>query len=259
MRNFKKLLLGTLTITLLSLVTQAKTYCVIVGVSVYDNPINNLRYADDDARAFYNYMTSNGGATAADITLLIDADATKANIKDAIETQFNKATETDKVVFFFSGHGNVGKFVCYDAPNGGNYLYHTEVKTAFKNCKATVKFCFADACMSGSIKSVEEKKPSKEKLEKGYNGLKGGQDNIVVFMSSRPTETSQENAAVQQGWFAYYLISGLKGSGDINNDKNITILEIYSYVRSKVKGSTSDKQTPIIFGNFNKNQTIVSL
>ena len=69
------------------------------------------------------------------------------------------------------------------------------------------------------------------------------------MMSSAPGETSQENPKMRQGAFAYYLIKGLKGSADRNQDNIITLEEIFPYVKANVLNFTNNQQTPVIEGN----------
>jgi uncharacterized caspase-like protein len=72
-------------------------------------------------------------------------------------------------------------------------------------------------------------------------------------MSSRPTETSYD------GVFTTVLLRGLNGQADLNSDKQINITELYTYVRQSVRLQTKNLQTPIVFGNFDRNLVMVSL
>jgi uncharacterized caspase-like protein len=252
-----KKIIASLVFLFLIVTANAKTYAVIIGIATYEHPSANLRFADDDARAFYKYITENLGAASTDVSMLLDDQATKSNILSTMEDVFGKATEEDVIMFFFSGHGMPGAFTCYDSPVKQQFLYHTLVKSAFKKSKAKNKYCFADACHSGSIRTTN-KEITKAKAAKGHDGLKGGTDNIVIFMSSRPEQTSLENPSIGQGFFAYYLIEAMLGNADLNKDKNITMLELYGYVRKKVMESTQNQQTPQAFGNFSKNQVVIS-
>lgn len=126
----------------------AKTYAVIVGVEQYDGSVPNLNASVDDAVRMYQFLVR--GNSAENIILLTDAKATKQNILSAMQI-FKKAGSEDFVIFYFSGHGGPYLF-CPQNFSGGNYaLWHTEVKNAFKQSRAKVKLCIADACYSGSI------------------------------------------------------------------------------------------------------------
>jgi uncharacterized caspase-like protein len=234
--------------------SQRQIYAVIVGVSDYknDNLQLDLNYCDDDARSFYNLLR-NSGVKQENMSLLTDYSANKKNIINKLNFIFSKADKDDEVIFFFSGHGDKGSFLPCDF--NGNYnsvLDHSDVKASFKKCKANKKICIADACYSGSIKRPSTKSKSKTSSIDKESG-------IVVIMSSRDYQTSREMPSLKNGAFTYYLVKGLKGYADKNNDKIITVSEMYYYTRDKVKLETLDKQMPIIFGNFDKNMPILYL
>jgi len=243
---------------LICTLAEAKVYAVIVGISRYDNPAMNLHYADKDANSFYNYLRlANKSASVDNFTLLTNENATKENIINALSRQFSKATATDHVIFFFSGHGGDGYFTSYDSGFKSRHLYHFLVRDAFKNCKAKTKLCFADACHSGSIrpKSIDTKMSTQKNFFKEASTDK---DEIVVFMSSRPNESSQETVILSNGVFTYYLIKSLKGSADVNSDKKITAFELYTYVHNNVRRLTNNKQNPQMFGKFSPDQVLAN-
>ncbi len=233
--------LSILLFLLVSMLADAKTYGVIVGVAEYQDSHYNLRFSDDDAIQFNKLLTN--GIDNDNITLLTDRNATRENVLNALKLQFSKADESDMVVFYFSGHGNDSSFLTTDLDIWRiNVLKHKEVKEAFKKCKAKIKFCIADACFSGGIKSSNS-----------YKGLNQSKLELIIFMSCKANETSIEYPKVQQGVFSYFLIQGLKGYADFNKDKHITIKELYTYVNFKVTEKTQKRQTPIVFGKFDEN------
>ena len=223
---------------------DSKTYAVIVGVSDYMTG-SDLNYCDDDANHFYNFLKSKegGGVPHNNIKLLLNQNATKKNILSALKTIFSKATENDFVIFYFSGHGNEGIF-CPTDYSYNTWLSHSDIKSAFKLSKANNKLCIADACYSGSIRNSSKKLSITKSLEKSYNQ----NESIVVLTSSKSTETSIERGSLRQGVFTYYLINGLTGSADKNNDGVIYADELFNYLKVRVSSNTQNKQNPIIFG-----------
>ena len=86
--------------------SNGESWAIIVGVSDYKY-INDLNYCDDDAIGLYNQIAASWGADH--VRLLIDANANKTNIHDAIFNWLDPAEdENDTVLFFFSGHGGQG-------------------------------------------------------------------------------------------------------------------------------------------------------
>ncbi len=252
-----------------SLPLHGSTYAVIVGVQDYKNDIpgqfNDLTFTNDDANKYADFLKSpQGGLTpAANIRVLLDANASHDNILKVMREVFAKAGEDDRVVFYFSGHGGEGAFAPYDyAPyTAGNLLYHSEVKAVFKDCKSRNKLCIADACHSGSIrkkgqlapKDLEATAPSQATIQSYYKSLQtttADETQIAVLMSSRTDESSIESGSMRQSVFTYYLVKGLGGLADANRDKVITITELFDYLKKEVSKSTDGEQNPVLFGKF---------
>jgi uncharacterized caspase-like protein len=222
---------------------QFKKYAVVVGVADYQGTGMDLRYSDDDAYRFYAYLKScNGGVDDENISILVDEAATKENVLRTMDNVFSKAGPEDMLIFYFSGHGAEGAFCPQDATNQySSLLTHDDVKSAFKKHPARYKIVFADACFSGSI---YEGKPDNTSQASAVQ-----ETNIAIIMSSASTETSQEHPKIRQGAFSYYLLKGLKGSADRNNDQVITLVELFPYLKANVLNFTQNKQTPFIIGN----------
>lgn len=248
---------------------SVQTYAVIIGVSDYmnfDPLIDDLKFARLDARSFKEYLESvkGGKVPASNINLLLDSDASYTNILQACRQLFGKADINDRIIFFFSGHGSNHGFFPYDVEYMGiNFLTYNLVKQLFAKSKASVKLIFADACHSGSIgnhsNSQSDRKPNAEEDIK-LNLPQSNHRNVAIMMSSDGNQKSFESASLRHGVFTYFLIRGLSGHADKNNDNLITMEEIYYYVRDKtynyVEVNMRKTQTPILFGKFDREMII---
>lgn len=245
LRN-RLLLLALFLLNIFVLFGQQKgnLYAVLVGVSEYEQPGNNLNYSHRDAIEMYNLFKTKTDETH--LQLLTNQRATKKNILRALEEFFTKTTPEDIVIFHFSGHGNNGYFCAYDAP-----VYFSELKEIFKKTKAKRKVIFADACYSGTFRVPEEPSGSVS------NGSIG--DNVLLFLSSRSGQYSYETQRLQNGYFTYFLLAGLRGGADSNKNKFITAKELFNFVNPKVKERSGGSQVPVMWGKFNNNMIIFDL
>lgn len=233
---------------------QTKVWAVIVGIANY-NHMRVLRYTDDDAYRMYAFLKSPEGGALSDqrIRILIDEDATKMNIKKAMEDVFLRAGSEDLVILYFSGHGLPGSFLPYDYDGYNNKFYHEDINNILQNSPAKLKICIADACHSGSFLNDREMIKDgelKNILESYYNSLATTLPSTALIMSSKSEETSLESNNLRQGVFSHFLIRGLKGEADQNRDDIITIQELFEYVRENVSSYTGNRQSPIIKGNY---------
>ena len=229
------------------MVHAQKIFVVSVGIADYKE-INDLRYTENDVVTFNQIM----GNYTHNITTLVGAQATHANVIRTIRRVFSQATPNDAVIFFFSGHGYEGGFCCYDMhPNsyiGG--ISYKEMQILFRNCRAGRKMVFADACFSGGL--------SQQKTQLTVQAVQNGE--ILYFLSSKFNETSLELPGGPNGLFTYCLAHGLCGESDVNGDRIISIQEIYDYVYGNVVSYTNQiphNQHPMVWGKFDKSMIIL--
>ena len=232
-----------------------KIWAVVVGVGRYTS-MPSLKFTDDDAYRFYSFLGSvEGGAVPqSQMTILIDEDATRDNILKKMREYFLKADANDVVILYFSGHGLNGCFLPVDYDGYNNKLRHDEVKQVFKQSKAKHKLCIADACHSGSLNdgagSMASKGPAPVTLQRYYQAFEDADGGVALLMSSKAEELSLEDHGLRQGVFTYYVLQGMKGVADSNNDYLVSIKELYNYVYAKVREYTTNVQTPVLTGDY---------
>ena len=239
-------------------INRPKVYAVIVGVSTYSQSQNNrgvrnLKYSDDDAYKMYEFLKSpNGGKLPnSQIKLLVNEDASLANVLFHTKNLYKQARRQDLILFYFSGHGGPNTFVGYD-----KNITHTEIKEILNNSLAKKKLCVADACHSGSLgqsSGSSRAASSSEMIDNYYEALASTSDGIALFLSSKADEYSIEVSDFGQGVFTYYYIEGLKGYADNDGNGIITIQELYDYTRKEVENYTRESgnlQRPQLKGTF---------
>ena len=230
-------------ITICNVAAAQDIYVVSVGISTYKN-INSLILPNKDAKAvadFYKEQTNN-------VITLTGKYATKSAIVKALKDQFSRAKEGDAAIFFFSGHGCENGLCPYDDVVGNdNYLLsYKEIQAIFRNCKASRKIIFADACFSGNMVGRMDNS-SRNDLE------------LLLFLACRDNETSIEKTYMANGVFTSYLLHGLRNNADDNRDGEITAKELFSYVSKGVIYKTNDRQHPVMWGKFDDNMIINEL
>lgn len=233
---------------------EVKIWSIIVGVGRY-NHMPALKYTDDDAYRLFAFLKSpEGGAVPDDqIRVLIDEDAQRENILRQMKRILLQADENDVVLFYFSGHGYDGSFIPFDYDGYNNLLKHDEIIKVLSMSRAKHKIVFADACHSGSLlqdKSMVARSVNFKPLSEFYSSFEKTNGGLALLLSSKKDEYSLEDQGLKQGVFSHYLMRGLKGEANSNNDNIIDITELYNYVNTKVKKYTHGIQTPNISGNY---------
>ncbi len=236
---------------------EVKVWAVIVGIGRYAH-MQTLKYTDDDAYRMYAFLKSPEGGALPDeqISVLIDEDATRANMLRTMKRVYGKADENDVVMLYFSGHGLQGSFVPSDFDGLKNLVKHSEVTDIFKQSKAKHKIVFADACHSGSMLAMRSTSGVQATIDKYYGAFTSIRGGTALMLSSKSEETSLEDSGLRQGVFSHFLMRGLKGEADKNSNKVVTITELFDFVHSNVVSYTVRAQTPELTGNYDKNMPV---
>jgi hypothetical protein len=236
--------------------SELKVWALVIGVSSYDHmPV--LRYTDDDAYRMYAFLKSPEGGAIDDahIKVMIDEEATKEGIIKNMKALYGKAGPNDLVMMYFSGHGLKGAFLPIDYDGYNNKLDHDEINEIFKQSPAKYKLVIADACHSGSLFAMRDAS-AKNALASYYESLAQAQSGTALIMSSKSEETSLESSGLRQGVFSHFLIRGLKGEADTDENNIVNVKELYDYINKNVQDYTGRRQSPVIQGDYDPTMTV---
>jgi hypothetical protein len=241
---------------------EPQLWAVIVGISEYENKtIPPLHYADADAEAFADFLRKpEGGGFAPDhMRVLVNKDATLANLKIAFVEFLSQAIDKDLVMIFFAGHGAPDParpanlfFLTHDTDPSrlGTTAYPMwDMRTLLERQLSAKRIVvFSDACHSGGISTDYVTRGVNTSESNGVNqylaDLARSKEGIVMFTASAAGEVSQEFPDLGHGVFTYYLLEGMRGEADLNNDYTVTINELMQYVEDQVKRKTRGAQNP---------------
>lgn len=215
----------------------AKNFVVCVGLSDYPGYGNDLTVSADDAVYMANLFRNNGQS---EVYCLTNRNATVGNVVSTMRNAYGRAREHDAVILFFSGHGFNGSFRCYDGA-----LPYSKVTDCMKLSSASKRLVFADACMSGSMRTNNRRSSSRDGVS------------IMFFLSSRTKEPSREMVGLRNSVFTHFLGRGLKGYADKNGDRSVSARELFDYVSKEVISLTRRRQHPVMWGNFSDNMTLM--
>jgi uncharacterized caspase-like protein len=245
-------------------------WAVVVGVSDYRNGIAPLQYADDDARAFCEFLRSpaGGGFAPEKVRLLVDEGATTQALRDALNVFLAAAGPEDLVVFYFSGHGGADParpdllyFLTFDADPDrlASTAYPMEdVERALQRYVVAKRvLLLADACHSGGIAAptrvaMKGADDGSELINRYLHALGATQPGWAMLSASMARERSQEGAQWGEGHgvFTYYLLKGMQGDADDDRNGVVTLGELVDYTRRRVQQDTKNTQHPDPSGDF---------
>ncbi len=249
----------------------SQRWALVIGLSQYkDSRIPTLRYADKDAKLFYDWLIASDGGrySPLNVKLLLNETATLQNIREALYVWLKQPIEEDEIVIYFSGHGSPESVDVSD--NLFLLPYDTDfdkisstgfpmwdVKTAIQRfIKAKRMIIIADACHAGGVGSgfVEGRRALKQKPAFGnaFQNIANIGHGIAVLTASDNRQLSQEGRkwGGGHGVFTWFLLKGLEGEADYSQDGVVTLGELIPFVSEHVRRNTNNMQCPTIAGKF---------
>ncbi|MFZ4413222.1 MAG: caspase family protein [Bacteroidales bacterium] len=242
---------------------------LLIGVSDYPNlPFaNQLQFADDDAIALYQLLTSHPKVKKDNILLLINSDANQARVYDEFNRMKSNAALGDLVILYFAGHGDVSRKMEVEdgflllsgaySDKDGDYFENDVLRLS--DLKAFIGefekngvniLLITDACRSGKVLDADGSSKTLSALLQEWK-------NTAKIASCQPNELSQEGPqwGGGHGVFTYFLLKGLEGISDTDANGIVNLVELYTDVKKEVTSATFDKmlkrpsQTPKYAGD----------
>jgi hypothetical protein len=234
-------------------------WALIIGIEDYAH-LPRVDFARKDALVIKEYFNRILGVPEHNIISLIDSDATKARIsgylRSFIPANVNKNTT---LYVYFAGHGapDMQKGDPYLVPYDGDTLFIEETGYKLKEFYKEINdldvnqaYVFLDSCFSGVASRAAEMltKGSRPALLRVEDiGL--ATQEVIALTAATGAQTSNSLSKEEHGLFTYYLLSALSGKADENEDRFVTIKEIYTYVTRHVTRAArrmGREQTPFI-------------
>ena len=106
---------------------------------------------------------------------------------------------------------------------------------------------FLDTCYSGTTRGTDMLVASRPIMIKAKE--QSIPSNFTVFSAAAGDQTSKPLEEAKHGMFSYFLMKGMEGDADTNNDNKITARELHAYVEQNVVQQSSGSQTPELQGN----------
>jgi len=230
---------------------NGKLHVVVIGISEYADPSLRLKLAAKDAKDFAEMIKRQEGGfyTKVEVKMLINSDATRGSIIDALDELRSNAKESDTAMIFLAGHGTNEGGQFYFVPQDADQQKVRKTCVPFADIQSTATglpsrvVVFLDSCHSGGMGGGGSVGNDISAVLAGWQKSRTAKG-AVIFSSSTGQQLSQENIVWGNGAFTKALLEGL--SGDAHPDKAgpicITMLE--GFIAKRVADLTKNQQTP---------------
>ena len=231
---------------------------LIIGINNYAY-IPKATFANHDAKYFHHYAKNIFGIKNENIKLLIDREANLINFMRATKKWLPGKIKNGKteLIIFFAGHGLASndRKDLYILPQDGDAdllrqtgISLSELYKHISELRPNNVTIFMDASFSGAS-------PEATFANLIVNSKLKVPDNFTIFNSSKLNQISSSLKELKHGIFSYYLMKGLEGKADSNQDKKITNGELLAYMDLNVPQKASElgrQQDPLLTGDPDK-------
>ncbi len=211
---------------------RGKAYIFAIGINQYEHcpPLFN---AVNDALQMVELLTSKYQFERAEVTTLLDKNATRRNIFLHLEDLARRITPRDNLLIYFSGHGTYkdiideGFWVPVEAhlDDPGSFIPNSSIVKYLKAIKAHHIVIVSDACFSGAM------------FTEKFVGIHERQENIPSrwLMTSGRNEVVSDGKPGQHSPFADSLLLHLKS----NREEVLPITKLSSSILEDVGGNSA--------------------
>ncbi len=248
-------------------------HALVIGIAAYRHiaslPVN-VRYDAEDMHAVLTDPEL-GGYSPDRVTLLVDEQATRAGILQALDDLAQRTDPDSVVTIYLSAHGGQVEA----GPHRGEYILPADVTGDLSDAGALADTAISgalfgqqlqaiparkvwvilDCCHAGGIGTPKAGSTGLPSLRPGftedyYSGLSQGKGR-VIYASARPDEVSYLLPGDRNSLFTKHLLAGLRG-GVRSDDGFVRVFHLYEYVQPRVTEERPD-QHPLFKGELEDN------
>ncbi|MDC1408822.1 caspase family protein [Candidatus Puniceispirillum sp.] len=240
---------------------NSNALALIVGISDYERTDAPAVYADKDAQYFHDYASLKLGIPDSNIKTMVNAKAEQGDVILAVKDWMRRSSKPGKtdVYVFFAGHGlasDDGEQM-YLLPYDGRprllddtAILRDRLFSDIASANPRSVTVFLDTCYSGTTRGTDMLIASRPIAIKALE--QSIPDNFTVMTAARGDQTAKPLEEAKHGMFSYFLMKGMEGEADQNQDNKITAGELHQYVQSNVVQQSSGSQTPELQGDENR-------
>ena len=195
-------------------------YALVIGISDYDSPENDLEYCDEDADDWANYFDGEGYT----VNKLINPNFNQ--IANGLFWILDSHDADDWLAITYSGHGiYVGQYRCSAWISSDEYLVlQTDIKTSITdNFVSTHVFMFLDCCNAGTFSKC---------VSTGW---------VAGIGSAKNTYTYDGNSDMQNGYYTWMAMYAIDTEGYIYAEDICEFAEVNFEYYTPGRASTVDQ------------------
>ncbi|HVR01214.1 MAG TPA: caspase family protein, partial [Polyangia bacterium] len=210
-----------------------RRFALLIGVNDGGGARAKLRYATSDARSMARVLENLGGVAPADLVFVSEPRRAAALDGFAQVEALMRAGQAPGVrrelLVYYSGHSDEEGLLL-----GDDRVSYAELRARIKALPADLRVAILDSCASGAFTRAKGGVRRPPFLVDASTDMRGH----AFLTSSAANEVAQESDRIAASFFTYYLVSGLRGAADVNQDHRVTLQEAYQFASQETLART---------------------
>jgi hypothetical protein len=236
---------------------KKNAYAVVFGIEKYRERLPKADFASRDAKTVAAYLTKVLGYPEENVVVRTNDLATRNDMEKYFGQWLKNNVEKDSTVFiYYSGHGapNPKTGDAFLVPYDGDPTYVDTTAFPLKRLYEALEklptkeiIVVLDSCFSGAGgRSVIAKGARPMGISVENPVITSGK--TIVMAASSGDQMSSSYDEKGHGLMTYFLLKGLQGFADTDEDGNINMAELFEYVKPRVekiaRRQYNNEQTP---------------
>jgi hypothetical protein len=212
---------------------RLRRFALLIGVNDGGAARAKLHYATSDARSMARVLENLGGVSPSDLVFV--AEPSRAAVLDgfthveALMRAGQAPGVRSELLVYYSGHSDEEGLLL-----GPDRIGYDELRAHIKQLPADLRVAILDSCASGAFTRGKGGVRRPPFLVDASVDMRGH----AFLTSSAANEVAQESDRIAASFFTYYLVSGLRGAADVNQDHRVTLQEAYQFASAETLART---------------------
>jgi len=212
---------------------RLRRFALMIGINDGGATRAKLRYAASDARSMARVLQSLGGVAPADLVFVAEP-SRQATLQGFAQVEsLMRAGQLPGVrrelLVYYSGHSDEEGLLL-----GSDRISYDELRARIKQLPADLRVAILDSCASGAFTRHKGGARRPPFLVDASADMRGH----AFLTSSAANEVAQESDRISASFFTYFLVSGLRGAADVNQDHRVTLQEAYHFASQETLART---------------------
>lgn len=221
------------------LLKQPKAVAIVIGVGQFrESGMARVKYAARDAEVMASYLKSVGGVPPERVRILLDTNALKSDLAEVLEEWLPKQVDPATVVYVsVTGRGVVDaatgavSMLLFDGTTSSSARLYSLRRLQESLAKLPIQRAIVMLDLSLELAPGKEAAGA---VAPQWDQEGAGKEKILWMVGNRAVQESYSYDPGQHGLFAYQLLKGLGGAGDLDRDGLILAGELCTYTKRQV-------------------------